>query len=177
MWTYLDGVPQGTALGKRISDGLASAGLPGMRGLAPGIMEDAQSALDPIPIVKTIFGTGFPICKLESKEVGDQDGLIKNPATQDYYVQNPDTVFKQNGRSYQKRWAHDRDITQDEWNKAEKTHCANGYLVDNHRDSNCANELESKAEGFQGSWLNVGIATAAVLGVAILVQRGFRRFK
>ena len=63
MWTYMDGVPTGNALGKRIKDGLASAQLPGMRGLAPGIMEDAQSALDPMPILKTAFGTGYPQCR------------------------------------------------------------------------------------------------------------------
>ena len=44
MWMYLDGIPTGNALGKTISKGLVSAGLPGMRGLAPGILEDAQSA-------------------------------------------------------------------------------------------------------------------------------------
>ena len=174
MWTHMDGVPEGTALGKRIRDGLASAGLPGMRGLAPGIMEDAQSALDPMPIVKTIFGTGFPQCRLEKKEVGDQDGNIKNSATGDYYIQNPETVIKEGSRSYQKRWSHDRDLTQDEWNKAEKTHCADGYRLDNHRDSNCANPLESLSEGFDGfqrSWVSVGLATALILGIAVLAKR------
>ena len=64
MWMYNAGVPTGEALGKRVKDGLASAGLPGMRGLAPGILEDAQAALNPVPIVKALFGSGFPRCRL-----------------------------------------------------------------------------------------------------------------
>jgi hypothetical protein len=173
MWTYMDGVPTGDALGKRIKDGMASAGLPGMRGLAPGIMEDAQEALNPVPIMRAIFGSGFPQCKFDKKEVGDQDGKIQNSATGAYYIQNPETVTQENGRSYQKRWAYDRDLTQDAWNKAPKTHCANGYLVNNHRDSKCTNILESR-EGFE-SWLSPGFGAALVLASAVLISRLLRK--
>jgi hypothetical protein len=177
MWMYMDGVPTGNALGKRIKDGLASANLPGMRGLAPGIVEDAQSALDPMPILKTAFGTGYPQCRLEAQLVGDQDGVIKNPTTGAYYMPNPETVYQKDGRSYQKRWVHDRDLTKADWNNAAKTHCPDGYLVNNHRDSNCTNVLESTAEGFSShrSWVSVGLATAVVLGCAVLFMRIKRR--
>jgi hypothetical protein len=177
MWMYMDGVPTGNALGQRIKDGLASAKLPGMRGLAPGIMEDAQSALDPMPILKTAFGTGYPQCRLEAQPVGDQDGVIKNPTTGAYYMPNPETVYQQDGRAYQKRWVHDRDLTKPDWDKAKKTHCPDGYLVNNHRDSNCKNVLESTAEGFSShrSWVSVGLATAAILGCAVLFMRLKRR--
>lgn len=172
MWMYLDGVPKGNALGQRISDGLKSAGLPGMRGLAPGIMEDAQSALNPIPIVKTIFGTGFPQCRLETQPVGDQDGNIQNTGTGQYYIQQPETVFQQDGRSVQRRWAYDRDLTQDVWNKTSKTHCADGYRIANHVGNRCEGALENRTEGFEGgSWLSVGLATAAVLGAAVALTR------
>lgn len=172
MWMYLDGVPKGNALGQRISDGLRSAGLPGMRGLAPGIMEDAQSALNPIPIVKTIFGTGFPQCRLDTQPVGDQDGNIKNAGTGQYYVQDHETVFQQDGRSVQKRWAFDRDLTQDVWNKTSKTHCADGFRIGNHAGNTCEGVLQDRTEGFSnGSWLTVGLATIAVLGAAVAVTR------
>ena len=184
MWTHMDGVPDGSALGETIKKGLSSAGLPGMRGLAPGILEDAQSALNPMPVMKAIFGSGYPQCKFEKKEVGDQDGNIQNPTTKDYYIQDyvegDGTVTKEGNRSYQKRWAYDRDLTQDEWNKAEKTHCADGYRLDNHRDSNCENPLESRAEGFQRgegvlgfrkSWLTVSVATAIILVTALLLKK------
>ena len=89
-------------------------------------------------------------------------------------------MTKEGNRSYQKRWSHDRDLTQDEWNKAEKTHCADGYRLDNHRDSNCENPLESTAEGFQRgegvlgfrkSWLTVSVATAIILVTALLLKK------
>jgi len=172
MWMYLDGVPSGNALGKTIANGLSSAGLPGMRGLAPGIMEDAQSALDPMPIVRTIFGTGFPQCKLDTQLVGDQDGSIQNKDTKGYYIQNPETAFQENGKFYQKRWAYDRDLTQNEWDNAEKTHCPDGYRKSNHAGGKCDGPLESTAEGFtDGSWFIVGLATVGILGVALAVTR------
>jgi hypothetical protein len=187
MWTYQSGIPTGNALGKRIKDGLASAKLPMMRGLAPGIMEDAQSALDPTPIMKSVFGSGRPKCKFEKQLVGDQDGKIQNPATKAYYVENPETVTQEGGKSYQKRWTYDSDLTDEQWNNEEKTHCANGYLVDNHRDSNCKNPLESTAEGFRGRNLRsssssrsetsriIGLATLALVGGYILYRKLMKR--
>ena len=179
MWMYLDGVPTGDALGKRVKDGLASAGLPGMRGLAPGILEDAQNALDPRPILKTAFGTGYPQCKLDTQPVGDQDGNIQNPATGAYYIPQYQTVFKQNGMSYQKHWVQDRDLTKEQWKNAEKTHCPDGYLISSHRDLNCNGPLES-TEAFEGfmSYRNVqllSLMTVAVLGSAVLYMKLVKR--
>ena len=170
MWMYNAGVPTGEALGKRVKDGLASAGLPGMRGLAPGILEDAQAALNPVPIVKALFGSGFPRCRLVEQEVGDQDGVIQNPATGDYYVEDKDSVYKRNGRSYQRRWAYDSDLAQDQWEKEKKTHCPDGYRVENHANYNCKMALQSRKEGFAdeakqaSALLSVGILAVVTLG-------------
>jgi hypothetical protein len=170
MWMYNAGVPTGEALGKRVKDGLASAGLPGMRGLAPGILEDAQAALNPVPIVKALFGSGFPRCRLVEQEVGDQDGVIQNPATGDYYVEDKDSVYKRNGRSYQRRWAYDSDLAQDQWEKEPKTHCPDGYRLENHANYDCKMALQSRKAG-QASQANqasalvsVGVLAAVTLG-------------
>ena len=172
MWVYMQGVPTGEALGKRVKDGLASAGLPGMRGLAPGMLEDAQSALNPGPVMKSMFGSGLPRCRLTEKEVGDQDGEIQNPATKDYYIHDKDSVYKRNGRSYQKRWAYESDLTQRQWDKELKTHCSDGYLKQNHVNYDCSKKLVSRAEGFADrSWINVGLLTAIVLGSLVLITR------
>ena len=172
MWVYMEGVPTGEALGKRVKDGLRSAGLPGMRGLAPGMLEDAQSALNPGPVMKSMFGSGLPRCRLTEKEVGDQDGEIQNPATKDYYIHDKDSVYKRNGRSFQKRWAYDSDLTQRQWDKELKTHCSDGYLKQNHLNYDCSKRLTSRAEGFvNNSWINVGLLTAIVLGSLVLVTR------
>jgi hypothetical protein len=175
MWVHMQGIPTGEALGKRVKDGLASAGLPGMRGLAPGMLEDAQSALNPIPVMKSMFGSGLPGCRFIEKEVGDQDGEIQNIATKDYYVFDKDTVIKRDNRSFQKRWAYDRDLTQKQWDKAKKTHCPNGYLKQNHANKDCSKDLLSRAEGFSGfqikPWINVGLLTAIILGSLVLIIR------
>jgi len=104
--------------------------------------------------------------------VGDQDGAIQNPSTKGYYIENPETVFQQGGQSVQKHWAYDRDLTQDNWNKTKKTHCADGYRVGNHVGGDCKGVLQDRTEGFSGgSWLNVGLATIAILGAAVMFTR------
>ncbi len=174
MWMYNSGVPTGEALGKRVKDGLASAGLPGMRGLAPGILEDAQAALNPVPIVKALFGSGFPRCRLVEQEVGDQDGVIQNPATGDYYVEDKDSVYQRNGRSYQRRWAYDSDLAQDQWEKEKKTHCPDGYRVENHANYNCKMALQSRKEGFAGN--DSALVSVGLLAAVTLATLAYFRF-
>ena len=58
MWMYNAGIPTGNAFGPRIKKGLESANMPPLKGLAPGILEDVEVALDPTPIMSAIFGTG-----------------------------------------------------------------------------------------------------------------------
>lgn len=174
MWMYNAGVPTGEALGKRVKDGLASAGLPGMRGLAPGILEDAQAALNPVPIVKALFGSGFPRCRLVEQEVGDQDGVIQNPATGDYYVEDKDSVYQRNGRSYQRRWAYDSDMAQDQWEKEKKTHCPDGYRVENHANYNCKMALQSRKEGFAGN--DSALVSVGLLAAVTLATLAYFRF-
>ena len=168
MYMYIEGIPTGNALGKRLSDGLASAGMPRLRGLAPGILEDVGQALDPRPIMSAVFGTGFPICRLEDKQVGDQDGNYKNTASDTpdsekaFYVEDPDSVTctdggvpdKSSGRCsrgvpVQRRWIKDGDLAYEAYKNAAKTHCPEGYTKTSHRDQDCKKELISrKYEGF-----------------------------
>ena len=162
MYMYIEGIPTGNALGKRLSDGLESAGMPRLRGLAPGILEDVGQALDPRPIMSAVFGTGFPICRLEDKQVGDQDGNYKNTATGSFYVEDPDSVTctdggvpdKSSGRCsrgvpVQRRWIKDGDLAYEAYKNAAKTHCPEGYTKTSHRDQDCKKELISrKYEGF-----------------------------
>lgn len=74
MSQYIETIPKGDALGKAVQRGLASSGLPQLRGLAPGAIEDAKAALNPVPIVKSLFGSGYAKCKLETRLVGDLYG-------------------------------------------------------------------------------------------------------
>lgn len=104
MYAYIQGVPKGDALGKRIQAAMASSGLPGLRGLGPGVMEDAKDALDPTPILNATFGSGYPDCVVVEKEVGDQDGRIQNPQTGKFYITEPQSAVQRNGKSFQRRW-------------------------------------------------------------------------
>ena len=174
MWMYNQGVPNGNALGERVKIGLESAKLPAMRGLAPGILEDAQAALNPVPIVKALFGSGFPRCRLVEEEVGDQDGRIKNPVPKGaYYVEDKDSVYQRDGRSYQRRWAYDSDLSQDQWEKEKKTHCPNGYRLENHANYDCKQALQSRQEGFADQASQAKQASALVsVGVLAVVTLG-----
>ena len=150
MWMYMEGIPTGNSLGKRLADGLASANMPGMRGLAPGILEDAENALDPSPMMSAVFGSGYPSCKYVMQQVGDQDGNIQNTATGKYYIDDPGSVVKQGGVSMQGKWVHDADLNLDQYNAVPKTHCPDGYPKTNHKDSDCLKPLQSKQmSGFQ----------------------------
>lgn len=175
MWVYNEGIPKGDALGKRVADGLRSAGLPGMRGLAPGMIEDAKVALNPVPMLQAVFGSGYPQCKLESQPVGDQDGNIKNPQTGEFYIQNPETIEQKNGRSYQTRWVFSRSLTQDQWENAPKTHCPDGYLIKGHRNLNCNEPIENRnQEGFIDSFTPMSKGSI-FLGVGVLTTLLFLR--
>lgn len=132
MWTYVNGIPTGNALGKTMVKGLAAANLPQLKGLAPGILEDIESALDPYPIMSSVFGTGLPSCKLVKQAVGDQNGKIyklDENGKKVYYIENPETVTVENGVSYQTRWALDHFVSQTEWDKVPKTFCPNGSIM------------------------------------------------
>jgi len=129
MWSYMDGIPTGNSLGAGLATNLANGGLPGLKGLAPGMLEDVESALDPVPIMQSVFGTGYAVCKQEEKTVGDQDGRISKTDDKGnviYYVENPETVVQRGGKSYQTRWTLDHTIPQAEWQKAPKTFCPDG---------------------------------------------------
>jgi len=133
MWMYMEGIPTGNVFGSRIKDGLASARLPQLRGLAPGIIEDVQDALDPRPLMGAVFGSGFPQCHLEKKRVGDQDGNIfklDSSGNKIYYMENPETVKKEaDGYYYQSRWTKKADLTQEQYNSTPKRYCPNGTLI------------------------------------------------
>lgn len=150
MWMYMEGIPTGKALGKRVAQGLANAGMPQMRGLAPGILEDAEHALDPIPMMSAVFGTGYPNCKYVTKRVGDQDNKIQNPATGNYFVDDPASVVYTGGVPMQGHWVHDSDLDMDRYNAVPKDYCSDGYLKTSHKDSDCLKPLQNRnVSGFQ----------------------------
>jgi hypothetical protein len=150
MWEYVQTIPTGGALGEKVKQAIRGVGLPQMRGMAPGILEDAQFALNPMPVINAVVGSGYPQCRLVKKPVGDFDGKIYN--VDDVLLVDPEGLIEENGRYYQEHWIQDRKVKgrprpgeepdehyarsdaiqlpYDEWDKAPKTHNENGCLKD-----------------------------------------------
>ena len=168
MWEYVQTIPTGGALGEKVKQAIRGVGLPQLRGMAPGILEDAQFALNPMPVINAVVGSGYPQCRLVKKPVGDFDGKIYN--VDGVLLVDPEGLIEENGRYYQERWIQDRKVRgkprpgeepdehyarsdaiqlpYDEWDKAPKTHNENGCL----KDSNTKlpqPQFCSKKEGFQ----------------------------
>jgi hypothetical protein len=120
MWEYMQGITEVNAFGDHMKDVMKEMGLPGLRGLAPGMIEDAERALNPEPLMKALFGSGYPRCKEVTMQVGDALGNIKGPDGTPW-IADPDSAFQQDGLYYQKRWVYDSDMSRDEWNRDKKT--------------------------------------------------------
>lgn len=103
MWEYVSTIPDGSALGNKIRDAIANIGLPQMRGMAPGIVEDAKYALNPSPIINAVVGSGYPQCELVTKPVGDYDGKIYN-VDGELLVDPNGLIDNGGGRYSQQRW-------------------------------------------------------------------------
>lgn len=146
MWYYVQGITQGTAFGERVKKGLESIGAPGLRGLAPGMLEDAKEGLDPTPILNAVFGSGYAKCKLVTNPVGDYFGKIKSIDGKEWIRPlYPRDITYPGGKPHQRRWVFDRWMTQQEYQKefAEREFCPDGSKIADHVDANCDKALLS----------------------------------
>lgn len=135
MWEFVKTIPDGSALGQKVKKAIADVGLPQLRGMAPGILEDAKSALDPFPVINAVVGSGYPKCKLVKNAIGDFDGKIYN--VDGVLLVDPVGLINENGRYFQERWVQENNkdgwpiqLSYDEWEKAPKTHKENGCVAD-----------------------------------------------
>ncbi len=108
MWNYFQGIPDGSALGTTVKKAVQEMGYPPMAGLAPGMIEDAKAALNPEPLVRSMFGSVYPVCEQQSLPVGDERGNIRDPNTGDVWVDDKDVTYRQ-GRAFQTRWVQKKD--------------------------------------------------------------------
>lgn len=121
MYEYISTIPTGNLMGKRITKELQNMGFPRLQGLAPGILEDAISATNPIPFVKAAQGA-YPNCKKVRERVGSNEPpYIRSridPAN--LWIKDGDVEIDRNGIPHQTRWVLDRWITQKEWDCTNK---------------------------------------------------------
>lgn len=120
MYTYVNGIPSGDILGPQVKAALADQGLPGLQGLSMGILEDARDALNPLPILNTVMGTGYARCKEETLPVGDHFGRLGAGGVT-WIPQTSDMQKGGDGKWYQKKWVLDKWISQKEYEAEKKT--------------------------------------------------------
>lgn len=116
MYEYIDNIPKG--LGGRAGEEIQKSLGVKLAGLAPGIVEDAANALNPVALFKAATGSGYARCKQVTLPVGDDRGRIKSDYDGTVWIQG--NVAYQNGRPHQTQWVYDADISQEEYDKTPK---------------------------------------------------------
>lgn len=136
MWQYMKGITEGNALGEKTKRVMAEMGLPPLKGLAPGMIEDAENALNPAPLMSALFGSGYPQCKQVTLQVGDAYGRITDPDTGENWIGEQDGVVRSGNGYVQTRWVQDTDrggkpvnLTRDQWVSEPKTFNPNGTPI------------------------------------------------
>lgn len=124
-WMYVETIPKGDALGASAQRAMQQMGLPALRGLAPGIIEDAKGALDPRPMFQAAFGSGYPKCQLQEQRVGDPRGEIRNKDGTPW-LYDISSVYYRAGVPYQKKWVQVGLISKEEYDADPKKYNKNG---------------------------------------------------
>lgn len=153
MYEYISTVPNG--LGGRIGKEIESTLGVKMRGMAPGIVEDAASALNPLPLFNAVIGSGYAHCKKVTLPVGNANGEIRSAIDpNNVWITEPYTLV--NGLPAQTRWVFDKFTTVDEYDKTPKTETS-GVLP--------------KSEGFANQSEPIGLTriAAGVLFTALFI--------
>lgn len=170
MYSYFQGIPDGSALGKTVQKAMKDMGLPALRGLAPGMLEDAKSGLDPSPLMNALFGSGYPQCKQVTLQVGDAYGKIQgDDGTQ--WIEDPQTAFKKSdGLYYQTRWIQDTDkngnpinLNRQQWEAAPRTYNRDGTPIKKEKFTNPTT--------IENPWIIGGIAIIVLLALGSLKKR------
>lgn len=154
MWHYMELIPKGDAFGK-VGAAIAEVGGAPLQGLAPGAIEDVKAAVNLDPAMKSIFGTGYPKCRLQTLPVGDMNKQIVNPdpKSRSPWVDDPsavrdcmqmpdgtwqiigpysgvnrtDTSFKV--RACQTKWTLDYMVNKKKWDGDKKTQNRDGTPI------------------------------------------------
>ena len=137
MWHYMKGITEGDALGENMKIAMEEMGLPPLKGLAPGMIEDAENALNPMPLISSLFGSGYPQCRQVTLPVGDAYGRISDPRTNETWISHPETAELTSDGYVQTKWIQDIDdsgnplyLSRDQYEAAEKTQNVDGTDIE-----------------------------------------------
>jgi hypothetical protein len=136
MYHYVETIPRGDAAGKNLQRAFASVGLPPLRGLAPGAVEDMKEIGDIRAITHTALGSVYPVCEKKRLYVGTADGKIRNPQGK-LVITEPNKAERINGYTYQTNWVQAKDangnpvtLSKEEFDKIPKSLKYNGESVE-----------------------------------------------
>jgi hypothetical protein len=114
MYEYISTIPKGDILGQRIKNEVAGIGLPQMRGLALGAMEDARDALNPAPFFSALGGTDEkPKCRKLRARVGDANGRLASSNNPNNVWITGETQRDAQGMPTQEFWVKEGFSTQE----------------------------------------------------------------
>lgn len=135
MYEYIQGIPDGSALGATVQNVMKDMGLPELRGLAPGMIEDVKNGLNPKPLINSLFGSGYPECELVALPVGDAYGRIADPTTGESWISEEKTAFYEGDTYKQRKWIQKKtdkgpiNLTRDQWVATPKTYNPDGTPI------------------------------------------------
>ena len=118
MYEYISTAPKG--LTGRVGAEVEKTMGVKLRGLAPGIMSDAASALNPLPLFQSVIGSGYAQCKKVTLPVGDLKGKVRS-GVDPKAIWITDPYKELNGIPNQTRWVLDKYITAEEYDATPKT--------------------------------------------------------
>lgn len=168
MYEYVSTIPTGN-LGK-ISETVENTMGVKLRGMAPGILEDATGAMNPLPMFKAVIGSGYAKCKKVTLPVGDENGRISSPFdASDIWIKNP-IVYKSTpsgSRPHQTRWVLDSYITADEYNATPKTEKPDVFPTEGFQ-----NVVRARPESSVSPQIAAGLlCTLLVFGIVCTVKK------
>jgi hypothetical protein len=97
------------------------------------MIEDMKKALNPAPLIQSVFGSGYPQCRRVTLPVGDAYGRIEDADTGEKWISDPSSATFRGGKWYQTKWVQDVtpkgepiQLSRDEWVATAKTHFPDG---------------------------------------------------
>jgi len=124
MYEYVNTIPGGLPgrLGKEIEDTLGVH----LRGLAPGMFEDAAKALNPMPMFNAVMNTGYARCRKVALPVGDIEGNIVSSGSNNktwWIDPSKETITTgPDGKPQVAHWIFDSWVTAEEYNTDTKVY-------------------------------------------------------
>ena len=114
MYQYVDTIPHGIPgrLGNEIQETLGVK----LRGLAPGMFEDAAKALNPAPMFNAMVNSGYARCRKVTLPIGDPEGRIQSPVTGEWWIDpSKENITYPNGKPHASHWIFNSWVTADEY--------------------------------------------------------------